>query len=121
MTRKDAQLVVKYFDLVKWWAEGGQLDHALHNHKGEFVSWQPVMKDLHVACLDKLRKSNRPKEIIGRQTWGHQTPLPNPPSEQLLDLIMQTLLKVLACYEHLQDLAVRVKSLEAKVSRKKHK
>ena len=112
MTRKDAQLVVKYFNIIKWWAEGGQIDHAMHNHKGEFISWEPVTKDLHVACLPKLRMTRRPKEMPDQK--NHQNPLPGLLNEQLLDLIMRTLLSVNKCYEHLQQLTLRVKALEQK-------
>lgn len=59
MTREQASLILKHLDIVKHFAEGGEVDFKSYNYKGEYLGLNPVTKGIIINCLPRYVKSKR--------------------------------------------------------------
>ena len=55
MTRDDCLKILENIDLIRHFANGGEVQHCLHTYKGEFVRWQPSRKTILISCLGSYR------------------------------------------------------------------
>jgi hypothetical protein len=69
MTRDQAILIVKHFDIVSHFSRGGQIDFNVHSHDGKDLGWSRVTKDLVIDCLPRYRK--RKIEDFSMCACGH--------------------------------------------------
>lgn len=51
MTREQARAILAHLDLIRHYAEGGDVGHRMHNHRGEFLYTSPARG----ICLGNLR------------------------------------------------------------------
>ena len=51
MTREQARAILAHLDLIRHYAEGGDVGHRMHNCKGEFLYTAPARG----ICLSNLR------------------------------------------------------------------
>ena len=73
MTREDCKKIVEYFPIIEAFANGCDIQFAMHNYKGEFVRWWPS-RNIKVACLGSYRIVKPRIKLRSKPCWERVVP-----------------------------------------------
>jgi hypothetical protein len=55
MTPLDCQLIMANLDIIRHIANGGLIEHALYDYKGDFVRWDRPTNKVLISCFGNYR------------------------------------------------------------------
>jgi hypothetical protein len=55
MTREDCKRILDNLEVIRHFAEGGDIQSCLHNYTGAFVQWNPPSRTILLSCLGRYR------------------------------------------------------------------
>lgn len=55
MTPEDCRKILANLEIIKHVAYGGEIEHALHDYKGNFVEWTKPTTKVLINCLGNYR------------------------------------------------------------------
>ena len=55
MTPIDCQIIMDNLEIIQHVANGGMIQHALHDYKGNFIKWGNPQTKVLIPCLGRYR------------------------------------------------------------------